>query len=413
MEKTKRETNKVIARMAAVLILMVGLVCVCGTEGSFAKTAPKTTPKTAPKTTPAKDSKGTSKTDPKATSKTVKVVEPSIKAAIKDRKTFNLTNSRIDSWLMGYKIGRIDYFGREQELSYPNPVTLKWKTQKIKTKKYVIKISDNEEMLLPKKYSTNKKEIQIFNLETGKTYYWTVQALNKKKLVKSRVYSFKTKKGPRTLMVEGLSNARDAGAYKSKLGKVKQGMLYRSGRLDETTAAGKQGLKKTLGIKTDFDLRTPGEESAGKGSPLGNVRYINIEGTYFKELVRGELDKNTMAREIRVFAKKSNYPMVVHCSAGRDRSGSLLFVIGSLLGYSKADLFKDYELTYFSVRGADGEWAAAKREAAVLFLFNQIKKYGTSSTPYSEKAELFARDMGVSRKTISKIREIMIEDEDE
>ena len=42
------------------------------------------------------------------------------------------------------------------------------------------------------------------------------------------------------------------------------------------------------------------------------------------------------------------YPAVFHCAAGADRTGTLAFLISGLLGVSRDDLTKDFELTSFS-----------------------------------------------------------------
>ena len=43
-----------------------------------------------------------------------------------------------------------------------------------------------------------------------------------------------------------------------------------------------------------------------------------------------------------IFGNKDNYPIVMHCSIGTDRTGMLAFLINSLLGVSEEDLYKDY-----------------------------------------------------------------------
>ena len=51
---------------------------------------------------------------------------------------------------------------------------------------------------------------------------------------------------------------------------------------------------------------------------------------------------------IELFADKSNYPIIFHCSAGADRTGMISYLLNGLYGVEKEQSLRDYFLTNFS-----------------------------------------------------------------
>lgn len=366
--------------------------------------------------------------------KTVHAAEPSIKSKIKENKQFDLTNRYMKSWLNHYSFGTAQWWGLTAEKSYPTPVRLKWKTKGVKAKKYVVRLSTDPQMKKAKSYVADKKFIDIDNLMTGQQYFWQVYVKGKKSVI-TPVNKFRTKEGFRTIRMPGVSNVRDLGGKKVKGGVIRQGMLFRSGRLNNITAEGKKVANKDLKLKTEFDLRKPGttigEEATGSSSVLGSkVKYVTLSGTggtqffyLFEYLWPGmwetakikdpELNKNLIAQEIRVLANKNNYPVIFHCKIGRDRTGTLAFIVGGLLGAKKNDLYKDYEMSFYSIDGCEPTGATpegiSKRAKKI---YNEINKYGSARDSFSKRVELFLRDCGVSKKDIKKVRRNLIEYDD-
>ncbi|MFZ4395753.1 MAG: tyrosine-protein phosphatase [Kiritimatiellia bacterium] len=52
-----------------------------------------------------------------------------------------------------------------------------------------------------------------------------------------------------------------------------------------------------------------------------------------------------------VFADPSKYPILFHCWGGADRAGTVAFLLSALLGKSRENLVRDYELTSLSIWG--------------------------------------------------------------
>ena len=106
---------------------------------------------------------------------------------------------------------------------------------------------------------------------------------------------------------------------------------------------------------------------------------------------------------------KENYPIYLHCSLGRDRTGTLAFLISALLGVGERDLYMDYELSFFSEAGTrDGQTPAYMVGNAFRNMYNYIAKDTTLTL--KENVENFMLELGVTAEEIASIREILLEE---
>ncbi|MBQ1211013.1 MAG: tyrosine-protein phosphatase, partial [Clostridia bacterium] len=181
--------------------------------------------------------------------------------------------------------------------------------------------------------------------------------------------------------------------------------------LDTITEDGLYQMLTVLGIKTELDVRTPGEGTAGGQSPLGtDINYINYSGPYYYNANSGILAdayQEALRAEIRAFADADNYPIVVHCSVGRDRTGTILFLIEGLCGVSKEDLFFEYELSFLGRIGGNGA-NVAQLMNEVDKMYNGIQSWAPNGT-FAEACEAFILSRGISQEEIDTIRELMTE----
>lgn len=352
---------------------------------------------------------------------------PRIVTAIKNNKTYYVMNPLMLKWYKGYKPGttKTKIYARYFEKSHPAVVELKWRLTgaggNTALKNVTVKVSRTKNMNNSKKnpvktYKVKGELLELTNLLAGQRYYWQVSGKYRGKILKSLRYTFKTNRTPRTLKVDGISNVRDIGGYKVPTGRVKQGMIYRSANLDQLSTKGKTLLKKDLGIKKELDLRDPTNSSEyylGKIMPLGAKKYKNISGVQYDQLyvvgAKG-YNPNRIAQEIAFFANKNNYPIILHCMIGRDRTGTLSFLLNALLGVSKRNLFIDYEMSFFSVSGCSSLTKSNNLVAKTTALYNYINRnYGTANSTFAQKTELFLIERGVTMAQINNIRKIMIE----
>ncbi len=124
--------------------------------------------------------------------------------------------------------------------------------------------------------------------------------------------------------------------------------------------------------------------------------------------------KEALATEFRTFANPDNYPIYLHCSLGRDRAGTLAFLISALLGVGESDLYRDYEMSFFSVNGwADASQGAGKFDdlspGAFTTLYTYMLEYGKGTL--AENTELFMENyLGLTQMEIDTIRDVMLEE---
>ena len=284
---------------------------------------------------------------------------------------------------------------------------------------YTLKLSTKADLSDAEKYLTFANEHTLEDLFMGTKYYYQVVAHFESKTVKSRIFSFETAYLPRTIDVGGVSNTRDIGGYytEDKTHRIRQGMVYRGGMLEDGSADDLKKLLNVYKIKTDLDLRA--EASV---SPLGlGVNFVNVSGPYYVGTTGINSDvssskgdwvgtyREALLKEIQTFANPENYPIYVHCSLGRDRTGTIVFLINALCGVGETDLFLDYEISYFSRKwGLDGQTASHMVGTAFQSLYNYIQTYGVGSL--AKKTERFMLDLGVTKAEIDNIRNILLEE---
>ena len=84
-----------------------------------------------------------------------------------------------------------------------------------------------------------------------------------------------------------------------------------------------------------------GDDITYKRTPLGQTQS-HMEG-----LTNSKATYKT-ALQFVLTCVKNDKPVYFHCAIGRDRTGTLAFLLEGVLGMSKSDIYKDYELTNFS-----------------------------------------------------------------
>lgn len=164
---------------------------------------------------------------------------------------------------------------------------------------------------------------------------------------------------------EGCFNFRDIGGYPTADGRtVRWGRYFRAGRQDRMT---EQDLEKIgeLGIATQIDLRKPGEVLDQGRGPLEamGVNYHNIAiipegGTDQLSRLVGdtgisgkrylgylEFGPESWLRLFEIFARASSQPILLHCTAGKDRTGVSTAFLLSVLGVDRGLIEADYILT--------------------------------------------------------------------
>ncbi len=203
--------------------------------------------------------------------------------------------------------------------------------------------------------------IDVYNLYVGAVYEWhvTAELSDGSRSVSGSEYFITNEQAPRNIYIDGVTNMRDLGGWNTADGgQVKQGLLYRCGRLNkskqpeveiEITQDGITAMRDVLGIKSEIDFRMPDAHNTETGgitsSPLGDdVKYYNVPMEWDELLDSTEAVKKMFS----ILGDESNYPAIFHCDIGTDRTGMFAFLINGLLGVSEEDLYRDYMFSNFA-----------------------------------------------------------------
>ena len=192
---------------------------------------------------------------------------------------------------------------------------------------------------------------------------------------------------------DALDNFRDYGDYASAAGRrIAGGRLFRSAHHARASDADLERLA-SLGLAAVVDLRRPGErrdqpsrrppgfagqviESArDDGGEAPHITFLKsadltvdagrrfMTGTY-RQLPFEPAHLDLFARYFRALAEADG-PVVIHCAAGKDRTGLLAALTHHILGVHPDDMVEDYLLTNSAVDLAGRAPAIARQLEAM------------------------------------------------
>lgn len=177
----------------------------------------------------------------------------------------------------------------------------------------------------------------------------------------------------RTLTLEGVHNFRDYGGYQAAGGRIRTGLLWRSGQHGGATEADLERIAR-LDIRTVIDLRgdaerqempcrrvegfggevlfAPGETTGSELAPHEEAGSGIVDAAGARAAMR-RLYANMPFRPVLVGSLRlyfealatRNGASLLHCLAGKDRTGLAVALLHALLGVHHDDLVADYLLT--------------------------------------------------------------------
>jgi protein-tyrosine phosphatase len=160
----------------------------------------------------------------------------------------------------------------------------------------------------------------------------------------------------RRIELAGLYNLRDVGGYPAASGPIPWRTLLRSDALHRLEPEGVAALQE-LGLRTVVDLRTLVEAEIAPG-PLDalSARYahVSILGGDMQSLPLElaavyafmiEQCGRAIADAIRPLCGAAAFPALVHCSAGKDRTGIVIAMVLAVLGVPDDIIAADYALS--------------------------------------------------------------------
>jgi len=172
----------------------------------------------------------------------------------------------------------------------------------------------------------------------------------------------------RHIALEGAVNFRDLGGYRTRDGRTTRWRsLFRADDLSRISRPDR-AVVRTLGIATVIDLRSRPEVELSR-FPLDDVpvgfHHIplladlppfeafrsgpEVFADHYLDIARRS--GGQIARALSVVADPQCRPVVIHCAAGKDRTGVLVAVLLALLGVDDDVIAEDYALSAKAMEG--------------------------------------------------------------
>ena len=190
-----------------------------------------------------------------------------------------------------------------------------------------------------------------------------------------------------------LENFRDFGGARSRFGgRVRMGRLFRAGQLGRVSEADIAALEQ-LGIGVVADLRRPSERASAPSRWTGFAGRLicsddgdRAQSPHLAFLRGGDFSDEGVEAYLSGYYREAPFEprhlvlftqtfaaldqedgaLLIHCSAGKDRTGLLAALIGHALGVDHADILRDYLLTnQVMMTPARIERVAASLEAVI------------------------------------------------
>jgi protein-tyrosine phosphatase len=208
----------------------------------------------------------------------------------------------------------------------------------------------------------------------------------------------------RIIEFEGISNFRDLGGMPARnRATVRRGLVFRSAKLSEATDEDVRRLS-VLNIRTVVDLREPEvqrehPDRLPSGKPVrvlslpmsnGEIARFSEQWAILMDRRRPDVDSCTLAGNVyasfardfawhareflAVAALEENLPLLVHCSAGKDRAGFLVALLLAQLGVAYEHILQDYLLTNWCKRDVFNRLMSGHPFPALVRSFAEVRE---------------------------------------
>ena len=208
----------------------------------------------------------------------------------------------------------------------------------------------------------------------------------------------------RAVILKGTRNTRELGGLPVDGGTVKKGQLFRSGALcfaskaDATKLHG-LGINTILELRLDSEITKDGPDKSYLVEkipnrlhwPMGNSHGLGKEAyeSYVAE------NRNLFRDFFRLMAKPDKYPVLYHCSAGKDRTGILTALLLESLGTPRAVITDDY------IHSRRITPKLKVQEDWLQGVYDEIDANGG--------IESYLKKIGVTSKELESVRDILIQ----
>ena len=259
-------------------------------------------------------------------------------------------------------------------------------------------LSDATQYALPE----SQKSVTIHNLKVDTDYYYKV-------LVAGQEYlgSFHTALSTRFFYIPGLENTRDIGGGTTLDGRrVKQGMIIRGVEPDGLATVENfipddmvEQVQREYDFAYDMDLRAKRIYIGEFTSRLG-IPHDFYYGPQYGETFHSGF-RTALKRIFSDMANPENYPMYLHCTWGRDRTGTIVYLLQGVLNMSEEDMVQDYRRSaYWFSKIANSE--------DMKVVIAGLEPYA-GDTLQEKIVTFLITEIGVTEEEIASIRAILLE----
>lgn len=234
----------------------------------------------------------------------------------------------------------------------------------------------------------------------------------------------------RALHWEACWNVRDLGGYQTATGETRWRSIVRSGNLSRLTKAGRDALI-AYGIRTVIDVRDPREFEVDlnpfheRGPWAGQVQYASVpliseaEWETLRDpdvrrrgyVVTLDLSRQNIGRVMSAIAAAPQGGVVVHCHAGKERTGVVAALLLSLAGVPDEVIAEDYVASDAYLVGLYETWASRETDpderSRMLRGFISEPAHMLAPLEHLRRAggaETYLRDVGVTHEELASLR---------
>jgi protein-tyrosine phosphatase len=237
---------------------------------------------------------------------------------------------------------------------------------------------------------------------------------------------------PRTVTFSASYNFRDVGGYAGLDNRtVRWRRLFRADSLhrlkgDDLQTFSDLGVRSVIDLRRVFEVEEHGRVPEAEGLAYHNLVVKHIDWDTVapslpherwladRYLNFAEDGQEGLAAALSLIADPEAAPVVVHCMAGKDRTGVVCALTLSLLGVSDADIAQDYALTEVAMASLTAYLMRTKpdlvqdkyhmfdcpQDAMLLFLGDLRDRYGS--------VEKYVREIGLSTDQIAAMRDHLL-----